>query len=163
MAQEIIPFISGYLSQWYRSEFKIGSRRFNCAEQYMMYAKARLFGDAAKAKRILKADHPKDQKRLGRAVQGFDQAIWDAEKYNIVLDANRAKFSQNRRLGKKLLSTGDAVLVEGNVKDPVWGVALRVDDPRIFDPAEWRGENLLGKILMQVRSELADKADPTPM
>lgn len=154
MTRIITPFISGFMSQWFPSPFTMDGVNYNCAEQYMMHAKAKLFGDADSSDAILKAEHPREQKALGRSVSGWDQALWDAEKYDIVLRASRAKFTQNPDLADKLLATGDEWLVEANHEDAVWGVALGMGDPRLQDPEKWRGENLLGKILMQVRDEL---------
>ena len=62
--------------------------------------------------------------------------------YEIVL----AKFSQNEYLKRRLLETGNALLIEGNDwGDTYWGVC------------NGRGKNKLGKILMRVRTELANK------
>jgi hypothetical protein len=83
-------------SQWYRCSFSVDGQVFNCAEQYMMYGKALLFGDGEVAREILAADHPRQHKALGRKVKGFDDAIWRRERERIVLAANRAKFTQSR-------------------------------------------------------------------
>jgi len=153
-APDILPFLKGFLSQWARSDFTLDGAAFTCAEQYMMWRKAGLFGDDLMAGKILAATEPHDHKRLGQAVRGFDQAVWDAEKVTIVTAGTRAKFGQNAGLARKLDSTGTAILVEANPRDFVWGAGLAADDPDILDPARWRGQNLLGQILMQVRGEL---------
>jgi ribA/ribD-fused uncharacterized protein len=151
---EILPFLKGFLSQWARSDFTLDGASFSCAEQYMMWRKARLFGDDLIAGKILAAAEPHDHKRLGQAVRGFEQSLWDAEKVAIVTAGNRAKFGQNAGLSRKLVATGSAILVEANPRDFVWGAGLAADDPAIFDPSLWRGQNLLGQILMQLRGEL---------
>lgn len=46
-------------SQWYRADFTVDGATFNCAEQFMMHGKARLFDDAETAAKILAADHPR--------------------------------------------------------------------------------------------------------
>ena len=38
--------------------------------------------------------------------------------------------------------------------DRIWGVGLSAEDPRIQDPATWRGQNLLGKVLTRLREDL---------
>jgi ribA/ribD-fused uncharacterized protein len=53
-----------------------------------------------------------------------------------------------------LLDTGDKILVEGNAKDNIWAVGLDWNDDRILDPSNWNGQNLLGKVLMELRTEL---------
>ncbi len=58
-----------------------------------------------------------------------------------------------------LLGTGDALLVEASPFDKVWGVGLAPDDPRVHDPANWRGKNYLGEALMRVRQTLLDRLE----
>lgn len=43
----------------------------------MMVQKARLFGDEAVAKQMLRTSDPKAHKALGRKVRGFDGKVWD--------------------------------------------------------------------------------------
>ena len=119
-----------------------------------MAQKARLFGDDQTAARILDAESPKQVKQLGREVRGFDSARWDEEKRRIVTEGNAHKFTQNLALGEFLLSTRDLILVEASPVDPVWGIGLAADDDNARNPLLWRGENLLGFALMDVRDRL---------
>ena len=148
---------NGYLSNWYKSEFICKYTRFTSAEQYMMYSKAVLFEDYKTANKILNNNNPGAIKALGREVRNFNQAVWDANKEGIMYDGLYCKFSQNYELGVKLLATGNDLIAECAVKDRIWGIGLSMTDPRRLDDRQWRGENLLGKILMSVRSELRDK------
>ena len=68
---------------------------------------------------------------------------------------NYEKYSQNTRLKNILLSTGDKILVEANgAPDNRWSCGLYADNDRVLDESQWQGENLLGKVLMQIRQEL---------
>jgi ribA/ribD-fused uncharacterized protein len=140
-------------SQWYVSNFIIDGITFNSAEQYMMYRKAVLFKDEEIAKKILKTHSPKEQKALGREVRHFEQEKWEKYCQKFVYEGNYAKFTQNESLKKALLST-IGTLVEASPVDPIWGVGLAEDDPRIKDRSTWKGKNWLGEILTQVRDEL---------
>lgn len=151
----VFLFMKGPFSQFHPSHFRLGSHDYICAEQYMHEQKARLFADAAMAERILKSDSPHEHKLMGGRVSGFDQERWDAHKVDIVSAGTRAKFGQNAGLRRRLLETGDAILAEANPKDFIWGIGLSEDDPAATDPARWQGQNLLGQILMAVRTELA--------
>jgi ribA/ribD-fused uncharacterized protein len=141
-------------SQWYRCSFSVDGQVFNCAEQFMMYGKALLFGDGEVAREILAADHPRQHKALGRKVKGFDDAIWRRERERIVLAGNRAKFTQSDELRELLLATRGTTLVEASPYDRIWGIGLAASDPRAQDAAQWKGQNLLGKILTALRDEL---------
>ena len=141
------------LSQWWMEDFWSIADTYLCMEQYMMAAKAELFGDGEIRNQILKCSDPR-QKALGRKVRSFDQKVWDSFKYAIVLGGNWCKFSQNRDLREFLLSTGDSVLVEASPYDSIWGIRLSSSSPGAQDPMKWRGQNLLGFALMEVRDEL---------
>jgi ribA/ribD-fused uncharacterized protein len=141
-------------SQWYPARFELAGKLFSCAEQYMMYGKAILFGDAEVAAEILAAVAPKQHKALGRKVQNFSDVTWKANREVIVTDGSCAKFTQNPELRQALLDTAGTELVEASPFDRIWGIGLAATDKRAEDPAQWRGQNLLGKILTRVRDEL---------
>jgi hypothetical protein len=141
-------------SQWYRCAFTVDGRAFNCAEQYMMHGKALLFGDTESAAKILAADHPRQHKALGRKVKPFDDAVWKRERVGIVRAGNHAKFTQNPALLEQLVATKGTTLVEASPYDKIWGIGLAAGDPRAKDPAQWKGQNLLGKILTELRDQL---------
>jgi ribA/ribD-fused uncharacterized protein len=150
-------FFHGYqnpLSNWHKCNFKVKGLLFNCMEQYMMYCKAMVFRDYITAALIYKSSSPKEQKALGRIVKNFDEETWVDKREAIVRRGLLSKFDQNRELKEFLLITGHATIVEASPSDCIWGVGLRESDPLIHDPANWRGMNLLGKLLMEVRNEL---------
>lgn len=146
----------GCLSQWWpHSPFTVDGVSYASAEHYMMVGKARLFGDESIVARMLAAPTPAAVKELGREVAGFDQARWEAHRFDIVVAASVAKFGQHPDLLAYLLGTGDRVLVEASPTDRIWGIGLAASDPGADDPARWRGLNLLGFALMQARARLA--------
>lgn len=144
------------LSQWWHSPFVYSQEKYQTAEHFMMAQKALLFEDYETFRNILAAPTPKEAKRLGRTVKGFDEAIWEEKRFNIVLRGNLAKFSQNKRLEEYLLNTSDYILVEASPYDPIWGIGLAEEDPRAKNPKEWQGLNILGFALMQARLWLHD-------
>ncbi|MDP5274204.1 NADAR family protein [Chengkuizengella axinellae] len=146
-------------SQWHRCHITVDGILFNCAEQYMMYKKAKLFDDHQIADKILKSSSPSEQKKLGRKVKGFDKDVWEANCKQVVYDGNYAKFTQNKQLKQKLLETKGTTIVEASPVDPIWGVGLSEDDPRILDRKTWKGTNWLGEILTQVREDIIAKKE----
>lgn len=144
----------GCLSQWWQAPFTVDGQSFATAEHYMMWRKATLFGDAEVARRILAVGHPQEAKALGREVRRFDQAVWESERFAIVLAGSMAKFGQHEDLRAYLLSTGQRVLVEASPVDGVWGIGLSARDADAWYPQRWRGLNLLGFALMEARELL---------
>ena len=109
------------------------------------------FEDYESLNKILKESNPKKVKELGRNVKNFNQDIWLKSAYYHMRNANYLKYTQNHKLLKKLLSTGDKIIVEAAYYDPIWGVGLHEQDPLILDEKNWKGTNWLGKVLMEVR------------
>jgi ribA/ribD-fused uncharacterized protein len=143
------------LSQWWAAPFEVDGDVYATAEHFVMVGKARLFGDEAIAAHILKSTAPEEALDLGHEVRGFEQSVWLAARYEIVVAANRAKFSARPELGVYLTQhTGQKILVYANASDSLWGIGLAHNDIRARKPTEWRGKNLLGFALMEVRDEL---------
>ncbi|MGW0611863.1 NADAR family protein [Streptomyces sp. NPDC002788] len=146
------------LSQWWPSPFTVDGVEYATAEHWMMTAKARLFQDAAAERAVLASGHPAEAKKAGRLVRGFDEAIWERERFRIVVEGSVHKFGAHPGLREFLLTTGDRVLVEASPVDRVWGIGLAADDEAAMDPQRWRGPNLLGFALMEARQRLRAEA-----
>jgi len=145
-------------SQWFEAPFIVDGDRYQTAEHFMMAEKARLFRDEETRQQVLVAATPAEAKKLGRGVRNFQDSLWLAERFGIVVNANMAKFSQNPLMAEFLLGTGDRVLVEASPVDSIWGIGLATDSPDASRPDRWPGLNLLGFALMQVRSALRNDA-----
>ncbi len=142
------------LSQWYNCQFTADGIDYHTAEQYMMAQKALLFNDEEIFRRIMQANNPGLYKQLGRQIRNFDEQKWNENKYRIVVEGNTAKFFQNKQLREYLLHTGSRVLVEASPYDRIWGIGMPKDDPNVENPLMWKGINLLGFALMDVREAL---------
>lgn len=177
---QIYPFFApddahGFLSNWYKSpfsskmyikgcdEFKIAEISeypyeipYVCAEQFLMAAKAMLFGDLAAHEKIMLTNSPREMKDFGRRVKNFNKTVWDANKMFIMRTGLYYKFTQNEELKTGLLLTGDRILIEASPYDHVWGVGLGPNDKRLLNTDEWRGQNLLGQCLMDIRKAIRD-------
>ena len=152
-----------YLSNWDCSHpFVHDCIQFDCVERAMMLGKANVFGDsniAAKIKELPeKSQH--EIKKLGRKVKNFDPIVWDAAKYEIVKRPVLQKFIQNVDIAHKLLSTGDKMLIEASPYDKIWGIGYTAQQALKVPIDQW-AENLLGKILMDVRTELRAASENT--
>lgn len=155
ITDKFVFFWKESFSQWHMKPFTNNDGiTFNCPEQYMMYKKAMLFNDIETANKIMSASHPSEQKKLGRLVKNYNQESWDANKYRIVFEANMYKYTQNPKLLAELLETGDKILVEASPYDPIWGIGLDENAPGIEDKNNWKGENLLGFVITDVKTNI---------
>jgi ribA/ribD-fused uncharacterized protein len=85
---------------------------------------------------------PSESKKLGRKIEY--RTDWEEVKYKVMYDIVYDKFWRNPYLREMLIETGERYLEETNHwKDQIWGVCNGV------------GTNWLGKILMDVRTELS--------
>lgn len=141
-------------SQWFPSDFTVDDIQYNCAEQFMMAEKARLFNSLDVRDKILNETNPARIKKFGREVRNFNDVIWKKERFGIVVNGNIAKFSQNPELKDFMLSTEDKILVEASPMDRIWGIGMPENSDLVAEPEQWNGKNLLGFALMQVRDIL---------
>ncbi|EMD85588.1 hypothetical protein COCC4DRAFT_151828 [Bipolaris maydis ATCC 48331] len=149
---------NGYLCQWYASPFTVSDTTYATCEMYMMIQKALLFNDDETVQKMVRTTDARKHKGLGRKVQGFDQAVWDKHKFDVVVQASYYKFTIGRhaeRLRGMLLATGERELIEASPFDRVWGIGFKQADAMLN--REFWGENLLGKALMEVRKRLRDE------
>ena len=147
------------LSQWWPAPFVVGTTTYGSAEHWMMAGKAQIFGEEQTREQILAARTAAEAKKLGRLVPGFDEQVWAAARFELVVEGSVAKFGQHPELMGYLLGTSNRVLVEASPVDRVWGIGLASTDEHATDPERWRGLNLLGFALMEARSRLGRLRD----
>jgi ribA/ribD-fused uncharacterized protein len=139
------------LSQWYEAGFTVNGHYYPTAEHWIMAEKARLFKDKEIEEQILASHSPGEAKALGRKVRNFDQKLWEEKAFEIVIEGNYHKFSQNPELKTFLLQTKNRILVEASPVDDIWGIGMAKDHPDVMNPSKWKGKNLLGFALMEAR------------
>jgi ribA/ribD-fused uncharacterized protein len=119
---------------------------FPTSEHAFQWSKAATVDGALQ---ILDAKTPGDAKKLGKLI--IKRPDWETIKVDTMKQILQAKFSiwnqdqiTQNQLAQKLVETGNAELVEGNNwGDTFWGQCPLGN-----------GENMLGKLLMKVRSEI---------
>ena len=133
-----------FLSNFYPASFSYLGKAWPTSEHFYMAAKT---NDIVIKEQIRNLEKPGQAKRLGRSLQL--RPDWEDVKKDAMLLALRLKFSQNQDIKEKLIKTGGLELIEGNTwHDNIWGNCSCEKCKDIV------GENLLGKTLMIVRSEL---------
>jgi ribA/ribD-fused uncharacterized protein len=133
-----------YLSNFYKAPLKdtvYGEQiTFRTSENYFQAMK--FLHDKGKFMQIALAKTPMEAAKLGRSFSNMDPN-WDEKRNSIMYTVLMLKFQYNPILMEKLLATGEEELVEDSPKDWYWGWG-----------ADHTGENMLGKILMEVRDQL---------
>ena len=139
-------------SNFYLCPFTLNGHTYLTSEQYYQSEKAAHFGDHKKARKILAEARPSRCKKLAYEIKIFDEREWRQVAPQIMLRGVLAKFSQNTPARETLLKTGDALLVEATPFDTYWASGLHIlDDHHKYRDA-WKGANVLGSVLMEVRN-----------
>ena len=154
ITDQYVFFHQSWPSQWHKSPMIINNIKYNCCEQYMMAMKATLFNDQQTLTKIMNVSDPKDHKQLGRQIKNFNQSLWDQNKKQIIYDGNYAKFTQNKKLKKLLLSMDNRTFVEASKSDKIYGIGIGVMDTKADSKRNWRGQNLLGYVITNVRDQI---------
>lgn len=142
-------------SNFYHAPFEHQGITFIWSEQAVMFRKAMLFGAGTIAETIRLAPTPQVCKQLGRSRDiPFDEAVWAEHRERIYYEVLLDKFTSNQVLKQALLDTKGKVLAEASPYDKIWGIGLKENDPRAMYPNQWRGLNLLGRVLMKVREDI---------
>ena len=142
----------GIFSNFFYIVFQYDGHRMYWSEQAFMWEKYKLFDPQNEVLRdaILNARNPGQVKELGRSVPNYVDEVWANARPRAMFNVLKEKFGQDEELKALLLRTGDRVLAEAAQKDRVWGIGLSVEQAQAGVP--WRGDNLLGYTLMDVRN-----------
>lgn len=95
---------------------------------------------------VLTAKSAHEAFKIAEANAHLRRVDWDSIKVNVMRNILVAKVQQHEYVRRKLLQTGDRELIEDSWRDDFWGWGPNRD-----------GANMLGKLWMEIRSELKAK------
>lgn len=131
---------NGFLSNYYPCRFFLDGKYWNAVEYYYQAQKS---VDVAFSNRIRLAPTCDAAKALGNSPECHVRPDWETYKNIAMRHALEAKFTQNLDLKQRLLATGDEELAENSQHDFYWGLGN-----------DGSGKSMLGRMLMELRSEL---------
>ena len=145
---EVIEFYGvtdeyGWCSNFAPFPIQVRGKRWPTSEHFFQ---ARKFEDAESQEEIRQAKTPMIAARMGRDRKRKLRRDWESVKVAVMREALQAKFQQHEDLARQLLATGEAKLVEHTQNYDYWG-----------DGGDGRGQNMLGRLLMEVREELRQR------
>ncbi len=131
----------GYLSNFYEAPIIIEGIGWSTNEHYYQAGK---FLDPLIRDAVRTTPLPILAKNIGNNRSNPLREDWDEIKDRVMYECCYAKFTQHSKLKKKLLSTGNAILIEDSANDGYWGIG------------KGDGKNKLGIILMKIRTILGE-------
>jgi len=143
---------NGFLSVGYNSRIRTDSNTYSNAAGYIVHSANRIvfrdeLGDDMVDMDVLKVDMDFVTARFPSLENEIE---WAQPSKTVCYVANIYKFDQNRRLLDMLLATGESVIVFANENNFGAGIGFSIDDAMDNVP-DW-GDNMLGKILMNLRT-----------
>jgi len=131
-----------FLSNFFPCDISHRDKTFQNVEQCFQYEKAIIFHDEYTTNKILAAPNPTDAKKLGKTIKNFNITLWNNIRKDEMFSILTNKFN-NPILAEQLRQTDNAELIEGNTwGDTYWG------------KYNGTGQNILGKLLMEIRSAI---------
>lgn len=130
----------GWMSNFFESPIEIDGRVFPTVEHYYQAMK---FKDSALFERVLQQPNAWLAKDLASSATPIDWTI--DKKVEVMRKGLFAKFYQHSSLRKKLIETGDDILIEASPLDSFWG-----------EGRYGLGGNMMGLLLMEVRTSLTE-------
>jgi len=180
----------GFLANDYSIRFNYKGVEYLTADHALAAEAARYFGDMiavdrimaksspqtarTEARKVMAAYTPKAASGGGaggtlapeteaeRTVKAQKLEAWNKIRPQTLMGVLLAKFRSSPAVQRLLLDTGDAELAYAEARDSEDGIGLAITDPRAGIKEKWRGKNLLGETLMNVRTQLrGGAAGPT--
>lgn len=134
----------GFLSNFAASPILVDGFEWPTSEHYYQSQK---FSEPHIIEKIQLAKSPDQAFQISREYDQFVRPDWITLRDEIMQYIVTEKFEQNSQLAHKLVATGDVTLKEHSHRDAYWG-----------DGGNGEGENRLGKILMLVRGQFANRS-----
>ena len=143
-------------SNSHEAPMQVDGVTFPTVDHYVEWSKAKQFGDGDAEKKIMKTKSSKSVIAYGKKVVNFDEAAWAEKSEGIMRTALKAKFMQHPELRAKLVGTKERPIGEADPRDKEWSIGTGADTAKAKNPEKWPGKNKLGKLLMELRTELKE-------
>jgi N-glycosidase YbiA len=130
----------GCFSNFSPHPIELKGKRWPTSEHYFQ---AQKFAGTEHEELVRLAKTPKQAAEMGRDRSRPLRADWEQVKDDTMREAVRQKFLTHQDIRQVLLGTGEDELIEATSNDYYWGCGTNKT-----------GKNMLGKILMEVRSEI---------
>lgn len=129
----------GFMSNFSRHNFYDKKYEYKTSEHYFQAHKFEVGGKDFED--VVNAPTANDSAIIGRDRSRPLRKDWEQVKDDIMFDALKLKFNNHPDIRQSLIETGEEELIEASPVDSYWGWG-----------SDMKGKNMLGKLLMKLRS-----------
>ena len=147
------------LSNFYLDKFRHHGVLVNCVEQAYQYEKARMYGCDAIAEEIMKLRSGYCIWVLAKKIQVDDR--WEQSRVRIMRGILQSRLQQSVIYQQKLNSIR-GIIVEAVPGDKFWSAGLNADQVLKTAQADWPGQNVMGRLHMEMRQQQPQHPQPVP-
>ena len=131
----------GCFSNFSRHPITVNGKLYPTTEHFYQAMK---MADPVDGEKVRLCKTPKEAKTIAKTMAMKES--WEMIKYDVMKEALRYKAQQHPEFKSKLLETNGALIQEASPFDSIWGIGK-----------DGKGQNLLGKCLMEIRDEIIAK------
>jgi ribA/ribD-fused uncharacterized protein len=146
-----------FLASCYPCSIEVEGFVYNSFSSYVAFEKAKVFRDRSIMDKVRGSTKIEEAYSFGSQVKYFIDIVWAMVIPEIFRKGLRCKFSQNPTLLKMLAQTNGYTIVLASVESKKWGCGLALDNPLVNQRREWKGQNLLGELLTEIRYDLTGR------
>lgn len=123
------------------------------SEKAILLCKASLMNDILSFNKILSNTNPYYQLKINN----WNQKLWEQFVCLITKEVVETKFKKVDGLKEILFLTKNHLIALASSKDKLWGIGMDESNPDFEYPSKWKGLNILGWALMELRDKLLEK------
>jgi ribA/ribD-fused uncharacterized protein len=150
----------GYLSLSWPVDLEYNATVYQSVKQAIYAEIAKAFQDQTNLQKIMLAESPNGIEYRVEDIPGDPElniTRWNELMNRLLFDVNLLKFRQYPALAIRLLETKEAVLGAYLPNDNLLGIGISLDDIQSTIQANWTGQNIVGKVLMDIREQLRNE------
>jgi ribA/ribD-fused uncharacterized protein len=149
----------GFMALDWPVQIRLASVTYHSAKQALAAELAKTFHDDEGFRKVLEAESPAEVSYSMEDAKEATPELWANAIKKHLYTIQDAKFRQYPELKSRLLSTGDAVIAVYQPRDEIIGIGIPTEDIHAKNATYWKGQNLLGTILMEIRGKLREEVE----
>ena len=153
ITEDYIVFLNGIYNNSHPCEINYAGMKFTSAEDMFLFMKSIYFHREDLLYKLFKSSSAEGSKSVFEELKQLTNSNWEDIRHSFMRMVIYTKFMSDPKLKEDMLSDKyeGKHFVYADPFDTIWGIGLSEADQRVEDRSCWKGKNLLGKALDEVR------------